>query len=119
MSYYFSAFKKYANFTGRATRKEFWYFALFNMIAAFLFGILLGFIEVFSGVKATSLVGLFTLATLFPSLAISVRRLHDVGKSGRNIFWAFVPFGGLYLIYLYCQPSKEGDNEFASDSYSN
>ncbi|MDR2000956.1 MAG: DUF805 domain-containing protein [Zoogloeaceae bacterium] len=87
--------KKYADFSGRASRPEFWWFALFQFLLIFV----LGFVSsVVSFIVA--------LALLVPSLAVGVRRLQDIGKSGWLILLALIPIVGLILIYFFVQPSK-------------
>ncbi len=88
-----SGLSNYRNFSGRATRPEFWWFIAFiflvDVLSSILDGILgIGFIS-----------NLSSLALLLPSISVSVRRMHDVGKSG---WFLLVPF---YNLYLYCQPS--------------
>lgn len=92
---------KYATFNGRAKREEYWYFVLFNFILSFI----LGFIDGIIGMYVLS--GLYSLAVLVPSIAIGVRRMHDVGKSG---WFLLIPF---YNIYLAIQPS-EGANQYGA-----
>lgn len=108
MEWYISVLKKYAVFQGRARRKEYWMFVLFNFIIAFVLNLLSRFIGVFG-----ILSGLYTLAVLIPSLAVCVRRLHDIGKSGWWLFIILVPlFGSILLIVWYCQDSQEGENAY-------
>lgn len=88
MNYYVRALKKYADFKGRDTRPQFWYFYLIHFIISLILGVIDNFIgsEIF--------VGLYGLAVLIPTLAIMTRRLHDIGKSGWWILTLFlVPFG--------------------------
>lgn len=106
MEWFLMAFKKYAEFTGRSRRKEFWMFYLFLVITNIVLGIidssLLGF-ENF-GIST-----IFALGILVPYLAVAVRRMHDVGKSG----WFFlIPF---YNIYLLCTNGDVGSNEYGPD----
>ena len=114
MSWYIAALKKYAVFSGRARRKEYWYFALFNMIFCFI----LVFIDVFTGlfheqVGFGVLSTLYMLATLLPSLGVTVRRLHDTGRSGWWILISLVPFiGGLILLIFTLLDSKPGENQY-------
>jgi len=98
---------KYAAFDGRARRKEYWGFVLINFIISVILGIIGGLIKF-------SLLGtIFMIAVLLPSIAIGIRRLHDVGKSGWWLLIAFVPVvGGLYLLYLAVLDSDPGDNEY-------
>jgi uncharacterized membrane protein YhaH (DUF805 family) len=89
-------FENYANFDGRARRSEYWYFVLLNTIFVFL-ALLINPV----------LYGLYALLVLLPGLAVSVRRLHDVGKSGAWLFISLVPIiGGIWLLVLM---ATEGD----------
>ena len=100
---------EYFNFSGRATRSEFWYFMLFVL----LFGIVITLIEVIMGTYDSGILSLiFNLALLFPSLAVSTRRLHDTNRSGWWNLIMLVPIIGIIvLIVFYCQDSKE-DNKY-------
>lgn len=102
-----SVFSQYATFSGRARRSEYWFFSLFNLIvAAVLFAI--GYV-----IETSILSNLYSLAVFIPGLAVAVRRLHDVGKSGWWMFIVFVPIiGGLWLLYLEVQDSVAGENEY-------
>ena len=92
-----ACFSKYATFSGRANRSEYWYFYLLSFIVG-----LIPFIGYVAG-----------LALIIPSLAVAVRRLHDIGKSGWNLLLCLIPLvGAIILIIWYCQPSQEGDNEY-------
>lgn len=103
MNYYLDAFKNYCVFNGRATRQQYWMFVLFNMIAAIILSILDGIIG-----TGTILVGIYNLAVFLPSLGLTIRRLHDIGKSGCWFFISLIPvIGIIWLIVLLCQPSKE------------
>lgn len=109
-----SVFSKYATFDGRARRSEYWYFALFTMVVNLGLGILNNiFAEGFLGVIFSLLTGAFGLAVFIPSLALSWRRLHDIGKGGGWYFICLVPIVGgiLYLIWT-CRDSQPGDNRF-------
>ncbi len=95
-------FTKYADFSGRAKRPEFWWFVLF----CFLGSALLEFV-------ASSISWIFTLATLLPSLAVGARRLHDINKTGwLQLLWLIPVLGWIYLIYLAVQPGDAGDNQY-------
>ena len=101
-----SGLTKYAVFTGRASRPEFWYFALFGILVSIVTNIL------DSAVGMMLFSPLESLGLLLPNLGVSVRRLHDIGKSWKWILLIFIPvLGWIYLIYLYIQPSG-GPNEF-------
>jgi uncharacterized membrane protein YhaH (DUF805 family) len=103
-------FREYATFSGRAARPEFWWFALFLLGA----NIVLGLIDnaIFWG--DTQVLGpLFTLATIIPAIAVSVRRLHDIGKSGWWVLLHLIPIiGFLVMLYFYVQPTEPGENEY-------
>ena len=110
MNYYLDVLKKYAVFSGRASRKEFWYFILFNIII----GVVLAVVGPFIGDKNMVIYTIYMLAVIIPTLAAEVRRLHDIGKSGWWWFISFVPaIGGIWLIVLLATPSKVGENRFA------
>lgn len=108
IDYYVEAFRKYATFSGRATRSEYWYFVLFNTIIF----VVLGFVsESFGG--SGSLAGLYGLISFIPGLALIVRRLHDVGKSGWFFFIILIPIIGiLWLLILYVTDSTPGANKY-------
>lgn len=97
--------QKYAKFDGRASRSEFWWFALFSFVAS----LVLGLIDSVLGVAL--LQNIFGLAVLIPSLAVAARRLHDIGKSGWWQLIGLTVIGILLLIYWYVQPS-EGENQY-------
>ena len=110
MNWYLAVVKNYAGFEGRARRKEFWMFllfnALFNLFAVIIDGVL--------GIKIISTV--YGLAILVPSLAVAVRRLHDIGKEWYWIFIGFIPLAGpIWLLILYTKEGIRGDNEFGQD----
>ena len=102
--------KKYAEFNGRATRSEYWYFVLFSIIAYVIAGIVDGFlVGVTGGYPVLSI--LLGLGFLIPSIAVAVRRLHDIGKSGWWYLIAFIPLVGLILIAFFVMDSKD-DNQY-------
>jgi uncharacterized membrane protein YhaH (DUF805 family) len=103
MNYYISVLQNYATFSGRARRKEYWMFFLFNMIFSFIFGFICGLIGV------PELANLYTLVVLLPSIAVAVRRMHDVGKSG---WFILIP---IYNIVLAVTEGDNGDNEYGAD----
>jgi len=116
MNWYIQVLKKYAVFSGRARRKEYWMFVLFNIIftivASILDTVLFG-----TAIQGPGpLYGLYGLAVLVPSLAVSVRRLHDVGKSGWFLLIALIPIvGGIWLLVLQCRDSAPGDNQYGAN----
>ena len=115
MNYYIDCItKKYVCFSGRARRKEYWMFVLFNFIAAFVVGFIGGFLAGATNVVAFSFLGtIYNLAVLLPSFAVLVRRLHDTGKSGWWWLIGLVPFvGWIVLLVFCCTDSKPGENQY-------
>jgi uncharacterized membrane protein YhaH (DUF805 family) len=114
MNWYLKVLKQYAEFNGRARRTEFWMFALFNLlfgIGAMILDNVLGFTFGMLGYGAFYV--LYSLAVLIPGLAVSVRRLHDIGKSGWMILVALIPIvGAIWLIVLYATDSNLGENAY-------
>jgi len=117
MNWYLQALKNYANFSGRARRKEYWYFTLFNFIASFVLGFIDGMIGSFSPEAGMGLLGgIYTLAILIPGLAVSVRRLHDTERSGWWLLIGLVPLiGAIVLLVFMVQDSKAGSNKFGEN----
>ncbi|MEJ2544990.1 MAG: DUF805 domain-containing protein [Calditrichaceae bacterium] len=114
MSWYIQVLKKYAVFSGRARRKEYWMFVLFNIIflivAAILDNILGTAIE---GVGYGLFYFLYSLAVLIPALAVAVRRLHDTGKSGWMILIVLIPIvGAIWLLVLMILEGNAGENKY-------
>ncbi len=114
MDWYLMALKKYAEFQGRAQRKEYWMFTLFNFLAMVLLGLvgaLLG--GGGEGGLGDVLQGLYGLGVLVPGIAVTVRRLHDIGKSGWWGLVALIPLiGSLILIYFAVKDSQPETNEY-------
>lgn len=108
MEWYLAALKKYAVFAGRARRKEYWMFFLFNILIGLCLGVLSFFFE---GLSFLGL--LYTLAVLLPGVAVTVRRLHDVGHSGWWIFINLVPVAGAIVTLVFLvQDGEEGYNAY-------
>jgi uncharacterized membrane protein YhaH (DUF805 family) len=118
MKWYLKVVKdNYANFNGRARRKELWMFVLFNMLISLALQIVVGMI---SPEAMLVVVGLYSLAVIVPSIAVAVRRLHDVGKSGWWYFIALVPLiGSIWLLVLFVTDGNKGANEFGEDPKAN
>ena len=113
MNWYLKVWKQYADFKGRARRRELWFFILFNYIAVFTIAFVGGFIGGFIGIGEdffSFIVGIYVLAVIIPALAVQVRRLHDTGKSGFWILIAFIPLGSIVLLIFYCIQSEPGTN---------
>ena len=117
MNWYLKVLKQYADFSGRARRKEYWMFVLFNMIFAIVAMILDNVLGIaIEGVGYGPLYGLYALAVLIPGLAVSVRRLHDVGKSGWMILIVLIPLiGAIWLLVLMVTDSNSGENEYGKN----
>jgi uncharacterized membrane protein YhaH (DUF805 family) len=107
MNYYITVLQNYANFNGRARRSEYWYFVLFNAIISF--GI--GFVGGLLGVTILSTV--YSVAVIIPAIAVGVRRMHDVGKSG---WFLLIP---IYNLVLACSDGDKGDNAYGPDPKAN
>lgn len=104
-------FQNYANFNGRASRSMYWWVCLLNCIvcvACMIVGSVVG-----SETLGNILWGVYALAVLVPSLAISVRRMHDIGKGGGWIFISLIPLvGDIWYLVLACTDSEPFDNRF-------
>lgn len=137
MEWMIMPFKRYADFNGRSRRKEYWMFALLNII---IYSVLYGFIiasmgpammdaamQAEAGLEPSMaptgmmagagiiglLLGVYALATFIPSLAVTVRRFHDQDKSGWFVLLALIPFvGGIILLVFMCLEGTGGDNQF-------
>ena len=124
MNYYLSVLKNYANFNGRARRSEYWFFVLFNVIfsiAALIVDYLLGTRYDFEQAYGESYISIhlgyiniiYGLLMFIPGLAVSVRRLHDLGKSGWFILICLIPLiGPIWLLVLFFTDSKVGVNQY-------
>ena len=104
MRWYLEALRKYAVFSGRARRQEYWMFVLINLVITVVLS-RLGSLAVLSGIYA--------LGMILPSLAVGVRRLHDTGRSGSWLLIVLVPVvGGLVLLYFNVLDSQAGENQY-------
>lgn len=117
MNWYLAVLKNYAGFSGRARRKEYWMFALFYSIFAVVAIILDNlFGTAIEGASYGLIYCLYVLAFFIPGLAVAVRRLHDVGKSGWMILIALIPLiGAIWLLVLMVTDSTPGANEYGSN----
>lgn len=113
----FEAFTKYAQFSGRSSRKEFWLFYLLITIASIVLTVIDISIGSFDAVSEFGLLsGIFTLAIIVPSLAVSVRRLHDTDRSGWWLLLSFIPLlGSIVLVVFWCLKGTQGQNEYGDD----
>jgi uncharacterized membrane protein YhaH (DUF805 family) len=108
MEWYLKVLSNYVGFNGRARRKEYWMFVLFNIIIS----IVLGIIEALIGTNQV-LSFIYSLAILLPSLAVAFRRLHDTGKSAWWLLIGLIPLiGSIILLVFFCQDSDPNDNQY-------
>ena len=113
MEQYLAVLKKYAVFSGRARRKEFWYFVLFNFLISLGLGIVDGIINSITGASIGVLGLLYSLAVLVPSLAVGARRLQDTGRSGLWLLLGLIPIvGPIILIVFWIGDSEPGTNQY-------
>jgi uncharacterized membrane protein YhaH (DUF805 family) len=108
-----AVFKKYAVFSGRSLRSEFWYWVLFTFLASIVLSIIDSALFDYSSFSSSGpLDSIFSLATLIPSLAVGARRLHDTGKSGWWQLLAFTVIGLIPLVIWFCQEGTKGKNSY-------
>ncbi len=117
MSWYLEVLKKYAVFNGRARRKEYWFFFLFSIIITIVLSIIdvaAGSFDAKTGLGLFS--GIYTLAILIPSLAVSVRRLHDTDRSGWWLLISLIPIiGGLVILVFVVLDSDTAENRYGAN----
>lgn len=117
MDWYLEVLRKYTVFTGRARRKEYWFFMLFNVLISLGLSIIdnvLGLILNEAGVGVLS--GIYALAVLLPSIAVAVRRLHDSDRTGWWMLLVFLPvLGGLILLVFMVLDGNQGRNRYGED----
>lgn len=109
MNWYLSVLKNYAQFSGRARRKEYWMFVLFNAIASVVAFAIDGAL----GIQIVSLV--YMLATIIPSIAVSIRRLHDTNRSGWWLLLSLVPLANIVVFVFMCFDSTPGSNQYGAN----
>ena len=124
MQWYLKALKQYADFHGRARRTEFWMFVLVNVVISILLGIVdtaMGTAGAYAadGMASFSpgiLGSIYALAVLIPSIAVTVRRLHDTDRSGWWFFIQLIPIvGGIVILVFACLEGTHGPNRFGAD----
>lgn len=111
-----SAYRNYFKFSGRASRPEFWWFYLFNVLVVIATNIIAA-IEVSnngSGTIGFALLIVFGLGTMIPSLALTFRRLHDTERSAWWLLIGLIPFGGIVLLIFYAMRGTPGPNKYGS-----
>ena len=118
MKWYIEVLKKYADFSGRARRKEYWMFVLFNMIVFYLLAMVVSFFTSFvpgelGGIIIVTFMIVYSLGMMIPSWAVAVRRLHDTDLSGWYMFISLIPIvGGIMLIVYLATDGSPGDNRY-------
>ncbi|MFP8780427.1 DUF805 domain-containing protein [Hydrogenophaga sp. RWCD_12] len=124
MNHFISVWKNSFNYGGRARRKEYWMFALFNMIAVVFLSVLGSLIPGGSSQPVLWLTAwlpmIYMIASMIPTLAVSVRRMHDTSRSGWWLLINFVPLiGGIWFFVLTVLDSKPETNDWgASPKYN-
>lgn len=112
MNWYLKVLRQYADFSGRARRTEFWIFTLIDrviLISLFIVPSLMNFNPILVSFIAYG----YAIALFIPTLAVSVRRLHDVGKSGWMLLVGLIPIiGGIWLLILWIMDSDSGENKY-------
>ena len=132
MKWFLKCLKQYADFSGRARRREYWFFQLFNLI--FFIVIILGLGLIANALGANNsitpefglntIIGLliifYVLALTIPSIAVTIRRLHDTGNSGWMLFISLIPLiGPIWLFILYVKNSQPGENKWGTNPKGN
>ena len=117
MNWYLQVLKKYAVFSGRARRKEYWFFVLFNIIFSIAFTVIdgvTGTLDPTMGIGLLSL--LYSLAVLIPSISVTVRRLHDIGRSGWWLLIILIPLlGAIILLVFMFLDSKSEESQYGAN----
>lgn len=107
MEWYIKALKNYVGFEGRARRREYWYFTLCNVLVALALAVIDSLMD------SSLLTALYSLAVLLPGLAVTVRRLHDTGRTGWWLLVGLVPLvGGIVLLVFVLLDSEPGTNRY-------
>ena len=117
MNWYIEALKKYAVFSGRARRKEYWYFVLFNIIISIVLLVIDGIAGTIDAETGIGLLdSIYTLAIFIPSIAVGVRRLHDIGRTGWWLLILLIPLIGFIVIIIFLlQDSTPCENEYGAN----
>ena len=115
MNWYLQALKKYADFSGRARRREYWVFVLFNIIISIVLSICDVFLGTYSQAASIGiLAGIYSLAVLIPGIAVTVRRLHDTGRSGWWILIVLVPIVGWIVLLIFMLLDSQPQNAYGA-----
>ena len=115
----FEPYKKFADFSGRASRKEYWSFVGFFIFLSAILGFIDGFTGNFDEASGFGLMsGIFILGSLLPSISVGVRRLHDINKSGWWMLLSLIPFANIWILILFLFKGDLGNNRFGQSPYS-
>lgn len=116
MYWYLEVLKKYATFEGRARRKEYWFFTLVSTAISLALGYVEGFLGLFTGTELSVLSLIYLVFVFLPTLAVAVRRLHDIGRSGWWYLLNLVPLVGSIVVLIFLvQDSQPEDNQYGAN----
>ena len=117
MNQYLEVLKKYAVFNGRARRKEYWFFALFNFIFTLVLSVIDGMFGTFDSESGLGVLGgIYILAVFLPAIGVTIRRLHDTDRSGWWILISLIPIiGAIWLLVLLVLDGTAGQNQYGPD----
>ena len=117
MHWYLDVLKKYAVFNGRARRKEYWFFSLFNLIIIIVLGVIDGMIGSNSASAGMGLLGgIYMLSVLVPAIAVGIRRLHDIDRSAWWLLIILVPLIGAIVLFVFMVlDSSPGENQYGAN----
>lgn len=117
MYWYIQVLKKYADFSGRASRREYWWFVLFTTLASLVLAVVDSALGTFNDQAGMGMLGgLYALLVLLPTIGVQVRRLHDVDRSGWWLLIYLVPLVGAIVIFVFaCMKGTPGANRFGLD----
>ena len=119
MKYFILAFKNWNKFNGRANQSEFWYYNLFYFLIIIILTIADYSFFGYDPMDATSIAAtssIFQILCFIPSLSVTIRRLHDVNKSGWNMLWSLTIVGIFYVLYLEMKKGNDGPNNYGEAS---
>jgi len=113
MRWYLEALQNYADFSGRSRRTELWMFSLVNLVICMVLAFIEGTLGIFRGQSLSVLSTLYSMFVLIPSLAVSARRLHDIGRTAWWLLLGLIPLlGGIVLLVFFVQDSQAVENRF-------
>lgn len=120
MNWYLKVLKKYATFSGRAQRAEYWYFTLFSAIIIIILSVLDTITGLYNYETDLGLLSsIYALGILIPNIAVAVRRLHDIGKSGWWLLLILIPIIGVIVIFIFMVLDSKVDNIYGVNPKGN